>query len=156
MRLNRVFALVVLLVALALGVRAMLPVVSGDTGREDQIREAVDAWEDAFSARDVDRLMELYAEDAISMPPGFPTSVGKEAIEADFQWLFDTFTIQRQFTLVDIQMSGNLATRRGVWTQTLTPKDGGDPVIEIGKCVVIFTKSGDEWLVVWEIWNTDG
>ncbi len=143
--------IVVLLVAFVIGAR----VISADTGREDQIREAVDAWEAAFAAADVDQIMDLYAEGAVSMPPNYPASEGKAAIRADFEWLFDTFTVQRQFTLVDIEMSGTLATRRGVWTQILTPKDGGDPVTEVGKCIVIFKLSGSEWKVVWEIWNLD-
>jgi hypothetical protein len=34
--------------------------------------EAAMANEDAFQSGDVDRIIEFYAEDAVSMPPGFP------------------------------------------------------------------------------------
>jgi ketosteroid isomerase-like protein len=88
------------------------------------------------------------------MPPGFPVSTGKEAIEADLRAFFDEFDLEREFTLVDYEVTGEVATRTGEWTQTLTPKAGGDPIVETGRCVLGFKKVGDEWKVAWEIWNT--
>ena len=123
-------------------------------GGEDQFREAVMATENAFQSGDVDRIIEFYAEDAISMPPGFPVSIGKDAIEADLRFFFDEFALEREFTLVDYEIAGDYATRWGEWTQTLTPKAGGDPVIETGRCTLGWKRFGDEWKVVWEIWNT--
>ena len=78
--------------------------------------------------------------------------VGKEAIRADFEWFFGTFTVeQRDLEIVDIWISGNLATRRAEWSQTLN--DGSSSFTEFGKCVVGFKKMGNEWKVIWEIWN---
>ena len=148
--------LLVLLVAASLGALGMQSVVSGSPAREDQIRAAVAAWEEAFAAADVDRLMDLYAGDAISMPPGYAMLQGKDEIEADFVWLFDNFTFERNLTIVDIKMAGDLATRRAVWAQTMHPKDGSASITEVGKCVVVFEKRGNAWKIVWEVWNTDG
>lgn len=125
-----------------------------EAAHEEKFVEAVWANENAFQAGDVDRIIEFYAEDAVSMPPGFPVSAGKEAIEADLRFFFDEFVLEREFTLVDYEIAGDYATRQGEWTQTLTPKAGGDPVIETGRCTLGFKKFGDEWKVVWEIWNT--
>jgi ketosteroid isomerase-like protein len=121
---------------------------------EEQFVEAAMANENAFQSGDVDRIIEFYAEDAVSMPPGFPVSAGKEAIEADLRFFFDEFDLEREFTLVDYEVTGEYATRSGEWTQTLTPKAGGDPVVETGRCLLGFKKVGDEWKVAWEIWNT--
>lgn len=146
----------VLLMALTLGALGMLSVASGNAAREDQIRAAVAAWEDAYADADVERLMDLYADDVVSMPPGYPTFPDKAALREDFEWLFNTFDIERDFNLADIKMSGNLATRRGTWTQKLTPKDGGEAITEAGKCVMVYEKYRNEWKIVWEIWSTDG
>jgi ketosteroid isomerase-like protein len=51
-------------------------------------------------------------------------------------------------------MAGDYATRTGEWTQVLTPTDGGEPITEVGRCVVAFKKVAGEWKVAWEIWNT--
>ena len=88
------------------------------------------------------------------MPPGYPKSVGKEAIEADLRFFFDEFTMEREFELINVEVTGNTATRLGEWSQTLTPKDGGDPIVEVGRCILGFEKIDDEWKVMWEIWNT--
>ena len=116
--------------------------------------DTVWAYEAAFQAGDVDQLIEFYAPDAVSLPPGFPASVGKEAIEADLRWFFGEYELERDFALADYEIAGNYATRLGEWRQTLTPKSGGDPIVETGRCILGFAKMQGEWKVVWEIWNT--
>lgn len=122
---------------------------------EAQVREAVSAWEDAYQAGDLNRLMEIYADEAVTMPPGVPILDGKAAIETDFRQFFQEFKVERQFSLVDLEISGDLAVRRGEWTETHTPKAGGESVTQVGKCLVIFKRFGDEWKTIMEIWNYD-
>jgi ketosteroid isomerase-like protein len=145
-----IITITVLLVALAVSACQE----SDSQAQEDEFLEAVWAHENAFQAGDVDQLTELYAEDAVSMPPGFPASVGQRAIEADLRFFFDEFALDREFSLANYEIAGDYATRQGEWTQTLTPKAGGDPIVETGRCTLGFKKLDDEWQVVWEIWNT--
>jgi ketosteroid isomerase-like protein len=122
---------------------------------EAQIEEIVWAYEEAYEKGDLDKLMAFYADDVVSLPPGFPKSEGKAELEAAFREYFDAFTIERDFELVSVDVSGNTANRLGEWTQTLTPKDGGEPIVEVGRCVLDFEKQGDEWKIDREIWNTE-
>ena len=122
---------------------------------EAQVRETIFAWEDAYQAGDLDRLMEVYADDVVSMPPNRPVIEGKEALEEDFRQFYEEFTVERQFTLVDLELTGDTAVRRGEWTQTFTPKAGGEPVTEVGKCLNVLKRFDDEWKIETEIWNTD-
>ena len=55
---------------------------------------------------------------------------------------------------MDYTIAGETATRTGEWTQTLTPTDGSEPIVETGRCVLGFKKVDGEWKVAWEIWNT--
>jgi ketosteroid isomerase-like protein len=152
---NRSLATIaVLLIALVLGACQQSATPTQETEQEQAFVETVWAYEDAFQAGDVDRLIEFYAEDAISLPPGFPASKGKEAIEADLGFFFDEFALERDFSLVDYEITGDSATRLGEWTQTLTPTAGGDPIFETGRCILGWTRINGEWKVVWEIWNT--
>jgi ketosteroid isomerase-like protein len=145
----------VVLVVLILGAYQLsnAPALAG-SGKK--LVDTVWAHEEAFQAGDVDRVIEFYAPDAVSLPPGFPPSVGREAIEMDLSWLFDTYSLEREFVLVDYEVVGKYATRLGEWTQTLIPKNpgGGDPIVETGRCVLGWKKIKGEWKVVWEIWNT--
>jgi ketosteroid isomerase-like protein len=126
----------------------MAPAVSADTGRESQIREASIAWDVAFNAEDLEGIMALYADDSVSMPPGFTTSVGKEQIQADFEFIFGNFDLQHETMIVDILMSGNVAVEQATYEMT----EGGI-VVEAGKHIVVRKKFGRSWKVVKEIWN---
>ena len=125
-------------------------VVSADKGRESQIREASKAWDEAFNAEDLSAIMKLYADEAVSMPPGFPALEGKEAISQDFEYIFANFDWEHETTIVSLLMSGNVAVERGAYTMS----EGGE-TFEVGKHIVIRQKHGNAWLVVREIWNTD-
>jgi ketosteroid isomerase-like protein len=143
--------LVLLLVALFAPVSRVSPtepVVSANTGREGQIREASLAWDVAFNAEDLEGIMELYADDAVSMPPGFTTSVGKLAIQADLEFLFDNFDLLHETTIVDILVSGTLAVEQATYEMWEL-----GALVESGKHIVVRKKSGRSWKVVKEIWN---
>jgi uncharacterized protein (TIGR02246 family) len=146
----------VLLGAMALVAIAMpaTRVMSADTGPEGQIRSATAAWNDAYNSADLDRLMALYAEDAVSMPPGRPALEGRAAIESHFQSLFATFVAHHETSIVDLELAGDLAIERGRYTATFTPKDGNAPNSEIGKYLVVRRQAGNVWRIVWEIWNS--
>lgn len=126
------------------------PDVSANEGRESQIRAASKAWDEAFNAEDLSALMALYADGAVSMPPGYPALEGKEAIRQDFEYIFANFDWEHETTIVDLLMSGNVAVERGTYTMS----EGGE-VFEAGKHIVIRQKHGNAWLVVREIWNTN-
>ena len=124
-------------------------VVSADKGRESQIREASKAWDEAFNAEDLGAIIELYADGAVSMPPGFPALEGKEAISQDFEYIFANFDWEHETTIVSLLMSGNVAVERGAYTMS----EGGE-TFEAGKHIVIRQKHGNAWLVASEIWNS--
>ena len=162
MCLNRPSAtIIVLLVALTLGacVVPATPEVSPTTppkaALESQVRAASAVWDDAFNAGDLSRIMELYTEEAVDMPPNLPALEGKAAIESDLQYILEEFDAHHQTSIVDIKIGGDLAIERANYTMTLTPKAGGEPVTEVGKHIVVRQKVGDEWKIAWEIWSSD-
>ncbi len=122
---------------------------------EDQVRAASAEWDGAFNSADLDRLGALYAEDAVDMPPGFPALEGKEAVLGDLAYILDEFEARHETSIVDIVISGDLAIERANYTMELKPKAGGDTINEVGKHIVIRQKNGDEWMILWEIWNSD-
>ena len=129
-------------------------IAAANEAAEAEFLDAVMAAEESFQSEDAARAAQHYALDAVSMPPGFPASVGRESIEADLQSYFDAFDIEREFNLIDYEVSGDTGTRTAEWTQTLTPTDGGEPFVETGRCVLGYEKVDGEWKVAWEIWNT--
>lgn len=146
-----------LLVALLSACQPIRPAAAMETAaltEEAAFTKAAIGLEEAYQAEDLERTVNFYADNAISQPPGFRTDVGKGAIRASYQAFFDTYELKRDFKLAGIKIEGDTATRFGEWTQVLTPNAGGDPITEVGRCVVGFQKIDGEWKVVWEIWNT--
>lgn len=122
---------------------------------EDEVRAARAAWDEAYSAGDLDRLMELYTEAAVSMAPGFPASVGREAIEADLGGFLAEHETQHETDIEDILVEGDLAIERAAYTDQITP-EGGETFTERGKHIVVYRRGEDgAWRVLWEIWNTN-
>jgi ketosteroid isomerase-like protein len=129
------------------------PVAEGPSPEEleAQFIEVVMAFDDAYKANDVDRIMEFYADDVVTFLPGLAPLEGKEAVRADWEYFFDTFTLERESELVYVNVDGNSAVRRMAWTNTLTPKDGSDVIVDTGNCIVGYKKVGDEWKIAWEM-----
>lgn len=124
--------------------------------RNDAEREnlaAAVAWDAAFNSEDLDAVMALYADGAVSMPPGFPARVGTPPIQADYEFIFENFDVHHETTVVQLEIHGSMAVERGEYVMTLTPADGSEAIVEIGKHMIVRRKVGATWLVVMEIWN---
>ena len=142
-----------LLASLILGASAFAAVAQ--TVEEDEVRAARTAWDEAYSAGAVIRLMELYTDDAVSMAPGFPASVGRDAIEADLGGFLAEHETQHETDIEDILVEGDLAIERATYTDEITPQ-GGETFTEHGKHIVVYRRGEDgAWRVLWEIWNAN-
>jgi uncharacterized protein (TIGR02246 family) len=124
-------------------------------GGVDAVRAASVAWDEAHNAADLSRLIQLYADSAVSMPYNRPALEGPRAIEADFREFFDGFQATHKTTIVSLEVLGDWAIEHGNYALSVTPKAGGAAVNEIGKHIVVRKKIDGAWKVHWEIWNTD-
>lgn len=146
------FALLLLLAACQ---HTESPTPPARTSGEDQVRAASVTWDEAHNAADLARLMDLYADEAVSMPHSRPALDGRAAIDADFRQFFAEFTATHATSIVSIDIAGDWAIERGTYALTATPKSTGAAIHERGKHIVIRRKVGDVWKIRWEIWNTD-
>lgn len=121
---------------------------------KDEFVEVVLALEQAYQDEDLQRVLDFYADDAVSHAPGYPSDIGKDSIQVAYQGFFDVYEVQRDFELTDVEVGKDFATRTFEWTQISTPKDGSDPITEIGRCILGWKKVDGDWKVAWEIWNT--
>jgi len=85
----KAFGYVVLAVAAATLKLASGQTVIGENTVEREIRGWIDRWTKAFSAKDVDRVMELYTDDVVAYDIVPPLQyVGKPAYRGDYQQFF--------------------------------------------------------------------
>ncbi len=124
---------------------------------ERAVRDADRAALNASQAKDLERNLSFYTDDASVFPPQAPIATGKEAIRAFLSQGFANpgFAINWQPTKVEVSRAGDLAYTQGTYEFTLNdPK--GKPVTERGKYVNVWKKQPDgSWKMVADIWNPD-
>jgi len=111
------------------------------------------AWAAAQNAKDINALMAMYADDAVSMPDGEPMLNGKAAIqkkqEADFAKPAKFASIA--FETMDVYAQGNVVTEVG----KAMYKDATGKIIGGGKYIAVFEKRDGKYLCIREIYNQD-
>jgi len=118
-------------------------------------KNLIDAWDKDYNSGDIERLLSLYTDDAVRIPPNEPALVGKEAIQGNFQQSFDQFTEENDL-VVDVKIGGDLAFVRGTWKDIQTPKAGGESLNLNGNFVVINQKQPDgSWKTICDIWSCE-
>src|SRR5262245_51427077 len=137
LRISLTIALIVCLIAPALGQKAEI--------------EAVNAkWIDLFNKGDFAGIASLYTEDASAFPPGSAIVKGRTAIESMWKGMADQVSNPKLVTL-DVKALGPSAARE-IGTFSLKSK-GTAPLEVTGKYVVIWEKVGADWKLAVDIWN---
>ncbi len=115
-------------------------------------------WSKAAEAKDVERMVALYSDDASVLPPNAPPATGKEAIRKLWSQMVESpgFAGSAQTTKLELSRAGDLAYSVG--TYVLKKIDlQGNPSTDRGKWVLVCKKQPDgNWKVVLDIWNSDG
>ena len=130
-----------------------------DTRAADEraIREIEVEADKAAAAKDLDRYVSFYADDAALFFPNTPLVTGKDAIRKTWGALFATpgFSISFQPTKVEVSRGSDLAYCYGTYAMTMNgPK--GKPVTDKGKYVAVYKKQPDgKWKCVADIHNSD-
>jgi uncharacterized protein (TIGR02246 family) len=125
---------------------------------DEQAIRAADAEQlKAVQAKDVDRVVSIYADDASVFPMSQPIAGNKEAIRKYWANILaiPRININWQITKIEVSHAGDLAYVQGTFKSSFDdPK--GTPVTEIGKWVMVWKKQRDgAWKAVAEISNAD-
>ena len=111
---------------------------------------------DAFNAGSTDAIIANYADDAVVMMPGMKAMVGKAAIDAGYNGMFQSMDMKNfQPTTTDVVVQGDMAIESGSMTYEAGPK-GGKLAADTVKCLTVWKKQGDgSWKIIRDINNTD-
>jgi ketosteroid isomerase-like protein len=131
---------------------ALVPLVTFAAGADEKaVRDADAAWSKAAAAKDVDKTVSFYADDALVLPPNEAAKTTKDAIRTLWKGLIDSVTdVSWKATRVEMAKSGEMACLTG--TYELTMKDGTK---DHGKYCEVWEKKGGAWKCGTDIWNSD-
>lgn len=118
-----------------------------------EIQAIENAWAAAINAKDVNAIMGLYADDAVSLPDDAPMLVGKAAIQKyqDEQRAKSPAGQVVSFETLDVYGDGITVTEVG----KETTKDASGKVVHTGKYMAVFEKRDGKYLCIREIYNDD-
>jgi uncharacterized protein (TIGR02246 family) len=161
-RCRSVVLLFVLSVAAALAACSSPSLQSGqpaDTRASDAaaIRAADAEWGQAMQAKDVDKSVSFYADDAILLGDKGPAMRGRENIRNEFQKMLShpSGTVAFTNTGVEVARSGDIAWDYGTYKYTGLDKSG-KPMTETGKYLTVWKKQSDgTWKAFADMDNTD-
>lgn len=110
-------------------------------------------WAKAVNTKDAATILNLYAEDAISMPDDAPALIGKAAIQKDVETSTDNGKgiISVTYITEDVFGDEKWVTERG----KVIAKDTCGKVAYTEKYINICEKRKNKWQVIREIYNHD-
>jgi len=122
------------------------------------IRDVETAWAQAFAAKDLDKVMAFYADDATVFFADAPVIKGTAAIKAALKPALEdkNFSFTSAPDKVDVAKSGDLGYSQGAYTATFTDPKTKKVLMGKGKSVTVYRKQADgSWKVVADIGNED-
>ena len=130
----------------------------GDVAADERARAEIDSlgreWEEAANTAQVERLIEIYAPDAVILPPGGPVIEGSETIRELFRQEFERFDTKLAFTTQEIEVAGDMAFRRGRYVWRGTPRLSGQTVETTNKFLEVWKRQPDGgWKIAVDMWN---
>ena len=112
------------------------------------IRKASADLTAAFNAKDVDKILTLYADNSVFMPPNAPLIRGRESLKGFFTNLTRTASNLRMDP-VEVAGHGPIAYQSGPYSLT----NGGTP--DRGKFLFVMRNMMGTWRFEYTMWSSD-
>ena len=125
---------------------------AADPKIEQALRDLDAQWSAAAAAKDVDKTVSYYSDDAIVLAPNMAIATTKEAIRKAWQDLIaSASSVSWKVTRVEVAKSGDMAYVSGTYEATMN--DGSK---DRGKYLEVWEKQTDgKWKCGADAWNSD-
>jgi uncharacterized protein (TIGR02246 family) len=131
--------------------------ISNVSPTERALRDLDAQWSKAAAAKDLERTIAYYSDDAIVLPPNAASAATKEAIRNVWKDLLATpgLAITWQPTRVQLAESGEMAWVTGTYELAMNGPSG-KPINDRGKYIEVWEKQADgNWKCRADMWNSD-
>lgn len=152
----RVLAILCSVAILALTACNHAPPTAADTHDADvtSLRATEAQWVRDYAARDLDKLVAHYADDAVLMIPNVPAARGKDAIRKAVEGFLQDTAMAVTFAAdqVEVAKSGELGCTRGTYQLTMTDPVTHKLVHDHGNYVATYRKQADgSWRAIADV-----
>ena len=131
---------------------AFVDTAAADSKLEKAVRDADAEWSKVAAAKDLDKTVAFYADDAVVLPPNQPAVTNKDGIRNLWKGFLDTFIdISWKTTRVEVAKSGDMAVLTGTYEMTMK-----DSSTDKGKYCEVWEKKADgKWKVGIDMFSSD-
>ena len=127
------------------------------SSEESAIRETISAWSQAAAAKDLNKCVSFYTDDASLLPLNAPIATGKDQIRAVWSQIMSNpdYGFSWRPTKIEVAQSADLAYEIGTFDLTVADQTGKSSASR-GKYVIAWKKQANgEWKAAADIFNTD-
>jgi ketosteroid isomerase-like protein len=128
---------------------------SVDTAADEAaLKAGTTTWMAAYNAGEIERIIPLYAEDAVVMPPHAPVATGHAAIRT-FLAADAAGAKAAGVTLVEGPASAGVSGDLGWNAGSYTVRDAAGMTVDSGSYLSASRKVDGKWVMIRDIWNSD-
>jgi uncharacterized protein (TIGR02246 family) len=142
-------------VVVAITACAAAPPAAVDTAADEAtIKAATAAWLEAYNAGDVEKIVAMYADDAVLMPPHAPVVSGHAAIRSFLQT--DTAGAKAAgVKIVPGPATAGVVGDMGWESGTYTVNDASGKTVDSGSYLAVSRKVNGKWLLIRDTYHSD-
>ena len=100
---------------------------------------------DAYSNRDLDKIVDQYAPDALSMPAHHPAMRGHDEIRRWYERRVGDYTMNAMSQTDSVDIIGDLAITSGIFRVTRAPEEGVAGLDHGGRFLTVMRRIDGEW-----------
>lgn len=153
---KRALSALVVIGALSACSPAPAPPAAHDTAADEaKLQADALAWFDLYNKGDADGTANLYADDAIMMPPGAPASKGRAAIReflaADIAASKAAGISLKNAAITGVGINGDAGWISGTYVVV----DASGATVDAGNYLSVHRRTNGAWPYIRDIWNSD-
>jgi uncharacterized protein (TIGR02246 family) len=120
-----------------------------DTSDAQAIRQVSSDLETAFNAKDMDKILALYTENSVFMPPNKPLLRGREPLKGFYNGMLSAGSRDLKLTVDDVAGHGPLAYESGSYSMM----NGENR--DRGKFLFVLRNMAGSWKIEYTSWSSD-
>ena len=131
---------------------------SGRPADVQALKDTEARWNREFAAKDLEKLVSHYADNAVLMATGMPSSSGRDQIRKTVKEMVDdpALALKFQASRVEVSSSGDLGFTQGSYQLTMTDPASKQVIHDHGSYVTTYRKQPDgSWKAIADIASSD-
>lgn len=111
------------------------------------VREVIHTYESALNSNDVEGILSLYGTEPVFMPQHSAPLVGRDAVRAGYQHVFQTIKLDIRFEVYEVQQAGDWAWARTSSAGRTRILANGTQIAEANNELFIFRHENGAWKI---------